>query len=174
MRRREKARRISALIADHLGDAVSIHLVEDQPEAQDELSPKRRLEHCLGGVALPVERLAVERGAATVGSFGDVEDGPVEMDAGVAEAARSMQEDRSEEALARLDDCAGMSSTDEAGGRFEVALDLVSGGVERFLDLSCVVVGAECPDQGHGLRRRQREVEADHVDVVLGHPEAVG
>ena len=95
------------------------------------------------------------------------------MDARVTEAARAMHEDRAEESLARLDDCSRVSSTDEAGSRFEVPLHFISRRVERFFDLSCVVVGAECPDQGHGLRRRQRQVEADHIEVVRGHLEAV-
>ena len=67
-----------------------------------------------------------------------------------------------------------MSSANEARGRFEVPLHFVSRRVQRFLDLSGVVVGAECPDQGHGLRRRQGEVEADGIEAVCGHLEAVG
>ena len=90
---REGAPHVGADAGD-LGDTVPIHLVEDQTEPDDELPAQRRLEDRLGGVALSVERLAVERGAPAVGSFGDVEDGPVEVDARVTEAARAMQEDR--------------------------------------------------------------------------------
>ena len=57
---------------------------------------------------------------------------------------------------------------------FEVPLDFVSGRVERLLDLAGVVVGAERPHQGDGLRRRERQVEADDIEVVGGHLEAVG
>ena len=121
--------------ANDLGDAVPIHVVEDQTETDDQLPPKGRLEHCLGGVALPIERLAVQGRAPAVGSLGDVEDGPMEVDARVAEAARPMHEDRPEESLARLDDCSRMSTTDEAGSRFEVPLHFVSRRVERFFDL---------------------------------------
>ena len=56
--------------ADDLGDAVAIHLVEHETETGDELPAQGRLEDRLGGVALSIERLAVERGAPAVGSLG--------------------------------------------------------------------------------------------------------
>src|SRR4051794_5056983 len=85
-----------------------------------------------------------------------------------------MHEDRSEKSLAVRDDRSRMPSAHETSGRFEVPLNFVSGRIERLLNLSRVVVGTERPDQGHGLRRRQREVEADDIEVVCSHLEAIG
>ena len=98
----------------------------------------------------------------------------MEVDAGVAEPAGAVQEDGAHESVGRFDAFAGVAATDEAGVGFEVALDLVAGGVEGVLDLAGVVVGAERPHERDRLRRRQREVEAGDGGVVRGQPEAVG
>ena len=160
--------------ADDLGDAVAVHLVEHEPEPGGELAAQRRLEDRLGGVALAVEGSSVEGGAPPVGAFGDVEDGPVQVDTGIAEPAGPVKEHRTHEAVARFDDGAGVASANEAGVGLEVALDLRPGGVQGLLDLAGVVVGAERPHQRDRLGRREREVEAGDRGVVGGQLEAVG
>ena len=123
----------------YLCDAMTVDLVEHEAEPEDEFASEGRLEDRLGGVALLVERVSVEGGAATVGSLGDVEDRPVEVDAGVTESACSMHEHGAKESVARLSDGSGMSTPNKAGGVLEVPLDLVAGGVQRLLDVSCIV-----------------------------------
>ena len=139
--------------AGDFGDAVTVDIVKHKPESGHEFSPERGLEDGFGGVALSVEGTSVEGGASAVGSFGDIEDGPVEVDAWVAEAAGSVHEHGAEEALTRLGCRATEAAADEAGIGFEVPLYLASGGVERFFYLAGVGLRAECPYQGHGLRR---------------------
>ena len=116
----------------------------------------------------------MERGASSVGAFGDVEHGPVEVDAGVAEAAGLVGEDGAEESGAGFGEGAGLASADRAGGRLEVALDLGPGGVECLLDVAGVVVAAECPDERHRLRRREGEVESGDLGAADGERVAAG
>ena len=72
------------------------------PRRANQFPTHRCLEDRFGGVALAVQARAVERGAASVRSFGDVEDRPVQVDSGVAQSAGAMHEHRPQEALARL------------------------------------------------------------------------
>jgi hypothetical protein len=69
---------------------------------------------------------------------------------------------------------AGVATADEAGVGFEVALDVSTSGIQRFLDLASVTVGAERPDERDGLRRRQGEVEAGDRGLVGSQLVAAG
>jgi hypothetical protein len=147
---------------------VAVDLVEHEAKARGEFAAERGLEHRLAGVALTVESTGVEGSATSVGTFGDVEDGPVEVDAGVAEAAGPMEEDRAHEAISRFLLDAAVTSAHETSGALQVALDLVPGGVERVFDLLRVILGAQRPDQRHRLRRREGEIEAGDVSAMEG------
>ena len=133
--------RLTHLGADSgdLGDAVPVDLVEYHAEPDNKFPAECRLEDRLGRVPLLVERLAVEGSATPVGAFGHVEHGPVEVNPWIAESAGAMEEDRTEEAPAWLLHCASVTAPHETGGLFEIALDFISGGIERLLDVARVV-----------------------------------
>ena len=135
--------------SDDLGDAVAVDLVEHDASTLDQFTAQCRLEDRFGGVAQSVEVASVERGAAAVGAFGDVEDGLVEMDARVAESAGAMHEHRAKESPAVFDGRSSVASSDEAAVGFEEAFNFATSGVQAGLDGAGVVVGAERPQQRH-------------------------
>ena len=130
-RRRENARRISALMPATSATPWRSIVVEHQPQPGGQLPAQGRLENRFGRVPLPVEGAGVQGGAPPVGTLGDVEDRPVQVDSRVAQAAGAMQEHRAHEPGAGFDEHRrrgrGARSRRVA---FEVALDLVAGGVQ--------------------------------------------
>ena len=156
--------------AGDLGDAVAVDLVEEDPGRAGHLVAEPGLEDRLSRVPLAVEGTAVERGAAPVGPFGDVEDHPVDVQPRVPCPAGAVEERRADEPLAGLDGLAGMATADQAGGRGEVALRFLLGGVDGVLDGADVVGVPERPEDRVRLGDRQGQVEARHRRVGQREP----
>ena len=121
--------------ARYLGDPVPIGFVEQGPDVSGQRVAERSLEDRVGGVPLPVEGAAVEGGPLPVLALCGVDDEQVDMEAGIGEPARTMQERRPDKAGAVIDEHAGVAPADRAGVLLHEALGVLDCRPQGLLDV---------------------------------------
>ena len=147
------------------GDAVDVGDAVDNrcpgnAEATGELGPELRLVEIAGGLGVQVEVPRVECSPTAVRAARRVRDDDVRVEMGIAGSARAMPERGGDESIAAHLHESVRPASGPARLFLEVAQRGIDAGVVRGAYVGTDVPVAEPPEDGHGLRRAEGEIES--------------